>query len=308
MTSSPKQSAPSVEPIAAFSDSALRSLRSYLTWGYGALLVSFFAYAVFVAFIKNSSLPWFLTGARIVAESAVPLLLLKRKLYYSYPVFFLFTCWNLLADLASTVLASHAPANWFLYREVISVLGSLLTLCVLGELTWSVFRPIRGLLRYISVAAMVLPAFLFMILWPVMSLWIPGGSLAVHLSRFDQDLRLTGIIVFLAVMCFSQMLALRWRNREFQIASGLLLLFAGSLASMAVFWFVVAPAAATFWNTALLIVYLLVQVFWVFCFAIRETTSERVHTWAILLSLFAETAIVRARLHMHDQGAPNRVD
>lgn len=162
---------------------------------------------------------WF---AGTAGEVAVVALLIYRRIWRSFPLFFSYSVWTLIAGGIGYVLfRSHFPGYaQFYFAELI--FDSALLFGVLVELTWSILRPLRHKLP--RRVLFVIAGGIFLVgaaVWPFTK--VPGHHsaeilLIMHLQQTFYVLR---VLVFLALAAGSQFLAIGWRNRELQIATGL---------------------------------------------------------------------------------------
>jgi hypothetical protein len=162
--------------------------------------------------------------AGTAAEAVVLVLLLRRRVFSTLPVFFFYVAWSLLSDLGQYAAVNYHPAaNLPLYLVSLAI-DSLFQFGVLIELSRSVLRPMAKLLpRWTPVAVGAFIALICAIIWPFAN--SPGFShfklesrLLVHMQQTFSILR---ILFFLALAGCSQLLSIGWRDRELQIATGL---------------------------------------------------------------------------------------
>ncbi len=209
----------------------------------------------------------------MVAEAAVALLMWRVRLFRVLPAFFAYVCWSLLSDALYLSLQRHYPAAIIqLYLAQLTI-GAVVMFAVLVELTQSVLRPIRNSLpRRITFAIPILYAVAAVVLWPIAGLAVQGDLAPVFrlVFRLDQTFAILRVVVFLALVAFSQFLSIGWRNRELQVATGLGFY---SLASLSVNMLHTYQAAGPQYHKldqALAVGYLLVLVYWAVSFAQKE--------------------------------------
>lgn len=165
--------------------------------------------------------------AGLVAECVVAGLALHKRLYRSLPVFCIFLIWNVLSDAGMSVVGRHYSLRGPLYARIYMVeqaLDSLVQFAVLVELAWAVLRPIRASLPRATIFVLAGIALgLGGILWPISQhLTLSGPDQQLHLiMRLQQTSAVLRILFFLVLAGFSQLLAIGWRDRELQIATGL---------------------------------------------------------------------------------------
>ena len=159
-----------------------------------------------------------------VIETALILLLFKRRVWRTLPVFCCYCSWSLCGDLGMALI-NHSFYAVYLPAYLVSLsAGSALEAGVLVELILSVLRPFRpslprGSLAYVGIFTLAAGA----AIWPAagihgMSAMSPGFRFLVHFSQSASILR---VLFFLALAGCSQWLAIGWRDRELQIATGL---------------------------------------------------------------------------------------
>jgi hypothetical protein len=150
--------------------------------------------------------------------------LLFRRIYRKFPLFSTYLSWVLVIDgIAFFVTQYHASFYDRIYSTA-SIVDAVLMFCVLVELAMSVLRPIRASLKHWAVAPVAgFLALVFAAIWPFAK--PPGfahlSPLIQHIIRLDITSSALRIVFFLALAGFSQLLAIGWRDRELQIATGL---------------------------------------------------------------------------------------
>jgi hypothetical protein len=162
-----------------------------------------------------------------VAEAAVIALLLYRRVWRNFPIFFAYSI-EILAWSATGYLILHSfPRTSSIYVTayfVDTIVDSVLLFGILVELAWSILRPVRSSLpRGAIVAIALLIVALGAAIWPFAAFpgaahMLPGVALVMRLQQTFSILR---VLVFLALAGFSQLLSIGWRDRELQIATGL---------------------------------------------------------------------------------------
>lgn len=160
----------------------------------------------------------------VAEEAALVLLLVRVRVFKSFPAFFIFVCWSLVNDVLLFALQSLPQATFFKLYEGQMVIDSALMFGVLVELAWSVLRPIRSSLpkgSWIGIAVLI--ALSGLLLWPVAGLTMPKylTQQGAYFFRLQQTFAILRVVVFLGMAGFSQLLAIGWRSRELQIATGL---------------------------------------------------------------------------------------
>jgi hypothetical protein len=167
--------------------------------------------------------------AAVVGESAVCGVLFKRHVVRILPFFCIYILWTLASDVTGALvlwklsgfLAGRLYGRYYFTQAIID---SLLQFAVLGELAWSVLRPIRSSLprgsRFVLYGLVALAG---LATWPFATFgaqqYQPG--LSATLFHLQETFSILRVICFLVMACFSQLLSIGWRDRELQVATGL---------------------------------------------------------------------------------------
>ncbi|KAA6457999.1 hypothetical protein DYQ86_21810 [Acidobacteria bacterium AB60] len=168
---------------------------------------------------------WF---AGILGEAIAIAFLLYRRIFRNLPVFSLFLVWTIVSDAAMMILSRQfAARDPHFYTRIYMVEISLdfcMQFAVLVELAWSVLRPIRAALPRRTI--LVISALLLLVgsvLWPIAGkLTLPGPTHQWHnLMQLQQASSMLRVLFVLVLAGFSQLLAIGWRDRELQVATGL---------------------------------------------------------------------------------------
>ena len=170
-----------------------------------------------------------LSGCAIAAEVALVLLLIKKHAFRSFPFFFSYILWSLVSDAVLRLTNSLPAVEYFRIYVLFTVIDSAMMLAVLVELAWSVLRPVRASLpRYSLAGISLLMVIAGLALWPVARFGFsapasdpPLSTLGIELIRLQQTFSVLRVVVFVALAGFSQLLAIGWRSRELQVATGL---------------------------------------------------------------------------------------
>ena len=157
-------------------------------------------------------------------EGLVLALLLKRRISRLLPVFTTYIAWTILSDLAMWIVGRKIPSHYVMIYTVEMVIDSSLQFCVLVELAWSVLRPARALLprtALIAIGGVIL--LMGAVVWPFVGITgLPAVTFQVHqVIQLQQTFAILRIVFFLLLAVFSQLLAISWRNRELQVATGM---------------------------------------------------------------------------------------
>ncbi len=173
------------------------------------------------------SLDIVLSFVGILVEAAAVGLLFYRRIYRNLPIFSLFLIWSIASDSTMMVVGRYFAPQDPRYAQIYMVEISLdfcMQFAVLVELAWSVLRPMRAALPRRTI--LVISA-IFLILgtagWPVAGmLTLPGPSHQWHvLMQLQQTFSILRVLFVFVLAGFSQLLAIGWRDRELQIATGL---------------------------------------------------------------------------------------
>jgi len=167
--------------------------------------------------------------AALVVESAVCGMLFKRSVVRVLPFFCIYILWSLASDITgalvlwkfSGLLAGRLYGRYYFTQAIID---SVLQFAVLGELAWSVLRPVRSSLPSGSrIVLYGLVAAAGLVTWPFATFgaqqYQPG--LSATLFHLQETFSILRVICFLVMACFSQLLSIGWRDRELQVATGL---------------------------------------------------------------------------------------
>lgn len=163
--------------------------------------------------------------AGTAGEAVVLGLLLYRRIWRTFPIFFAYSIWTLLAGAVGYALFRWLPQQAYAKVYLIDLLGdSILLFGVLVEIGWSILRPLRPSLSRrtpLIIAAVILA--LGAVVWPFAGATAPPGTASnvVSIIHIQQTFYVLRVLVFLALAAFSQFLSIGWRDRELQIATGL---------------------------------------------------------------------------------------
>lgn len=164
---------------------------------------------------------WFAGG---VADLIVIGLLVYRRLWRMFPVFFLYIVQAVIGEVGAAIIPHSnrsAYVTWYLAE---TIADSVLLFGVLVELAWSILRPVRASLSRRA----LIPLFGLILavgaaVWPFAAL--PGLASASEewhfLVHLEQTVSILQVIFLLALIACSQLLSIGWRDRELQMATGL---------------------------------------------------------------------------------------
>lgn len=165
---------------------------------------------------------WFVAS---LAQALVILLLVYRRVWRNFPIFFAYSVWTLAASIGVYTISRNFSSSIYLTTYLAEIIiDSILLFSVLVELAWSLLRPIRASLsRGVLAAIAVLILAIGAAVWPFAT--VPNTA---YLSRqwrillhLQQTVSILEIVTFLAFVGCTQLLSIGWRDRELQIATGL---------------------------------------------------------------------------------------
>ncbi len=161
----------------------------------------------------------------IVLEFAVFVVLIRRKIYRVFPVFCLFMAESFASGLIMMISVKHLTTNQYYHAYVIDFsLSSVLQVALLMELLWASLKPLKNSMpRYSGLILGIMLLLACAVLWPIVGASIPPrldtfSNIYFHILKITATLR---ICIFLVIAGFSRLLAIGWKNRELQIATGL---------------------------------------------------------------------------------------
>jgi len=168
-----------------------------------------------------------LAFAGLSAEAVVVAFFFYRRIYRIVPIFCLYILSTIASDLAMMAVGHYYSVQDPRYTQIYMVqmsLDFLFQFCVLVELAWAVLRPIRDALprRAILIIAVVL-LLVGAATWPIAGrVILPFPDPHYHtLMRLQQAFSMLRVLFVFVLAGFSQLLAIGWRDRELQIATGL---------------------------------------------------------------------------------------
>jgi hypothetical protein len=158
--------------------------------------------------------------AGIAAEIAFLALLTHKRFFRHMPFFYGYVCFGILNDLAMLLIQHRYPSQFLPAYVVQFCVDSALQYGVLVELAWCVLRPARATLprgTLVGLSLLILAA--GAICWPFCGRKLPAPW---HLLTAAQETTsILRILFFLVLVAGSHLLALGWRDRELQVATGL---------------------------------------------------------------------------------------
>ena len=163
----------------------------------------------------------------ILAEAVAVGLLLFRRSHRNLPVFSFFLIWSIVSDSVMLLVGRHYAVQDPQYTQIYMVEISLdfcVQFAVLVELAWSVLRPIRNALPRQSILVIsILLLGVGAVAWPIAGkLTLAGPTHQWHiLMQLQTTFSILRVLFVFILAGFSQLLAIGWRDRELQIATGL---------------------------------------------------------------------------------------
>lgn len=247
----------------------------------------------------------------MAAEAAIILLMIKGRVFRTFPIFSFYLCWSLFSDSLLYYVRVHYSTSFFFRIYFVQlVLDSAMIFAVLVEVAWSILRPIRNSLPKNSwIAIVVLLAIGTLVLWPIAGLVAPYRILptGMTLFRLQQTPAILRAVFFLALAAFSQVLSIGWRDRELQIATGLGFYSIVSLAVTVLHTHQAGDAPSYLWlDWVVSISYLAALFYWVYCFA-KRPVERREFTPQMKSMLLAVAGAARsARIELEDSVKPGK--
>jgi len=155
-------------------------------------------------------------------EMILLVMLVRRRVYRTLPVFFFYLVWCLGSDAVEMALSRYFPAAEMPAFLVDATVYTLFQLAMLGELGASAgrysraTRPSRILLALLMTVACAL-------IWSLAKWNIPAsaGNLPQFCAILLQAFAILRVAALLALAWWSSLQALRWPERELKIATGL---------------------------------------------------------------------------------------
>jgi len=242
------------------------------------------------------------------AELAVILLLLYRGIWRRFPMFFAYSVWVVLGNTAAYILFKLHFPNYSQVYLINMIVDSALMFCVLVELGWSILRPLHGSLS--KVALLLIAAAILLLgaaIWPLAEVpLLPKASHTVVLiMHIQQTFYVLRILLFVILAASSHFLAIGWRDRELQIATGL---GATSLASLAVAFLRVYPSMSGMFqvlNNMVIFTFIASLLYWIYSFAQQEQERRQMtpQVQSMLLAVASAAHSTRIALASSDTGS-----
>lgn len=212
-------------------------------------------------------------AAGILFEVGVISLLLFRGAWRSFPIFLIYNAYALIGDASVYGIRHFYPRGYALAYLILILVDAALSFGVLIELGTSILRPLRGSLPRrapLMVACLILA--IGAGIWPFAAFHSSTHlrPIIAAVARIQQDTSILRILVFLALVAFSQSLAIGWRDREFQIAAGLGFYSLVSLAVAMVHEYLLTWSQYRHWDRVVVASYLCSLIYWIVSLAQKE--------------------------------------
>jgi hypothetical protein len=243
-----------------------------------------------------------------VALGAVVGLLLYRRAWRTLPVFCVYSVWTLLGGILAFLVHRYFPAEYLNTYLIEDGLDSALQFCVLVELSWSIFRPLRSSLPHRTVWVLgVLIAAAGAAIWP----FTDSSAFARfpvewhYLVRLEQTVSILRVLFFLLLAGCSQLLSIGWRDRELQVATGLGFYSLVSLTTTVLHSHQAAGAQYRMLDQLLVASYICSLLYWVVCFAQKEAERREFSPQMQSMLLAVAGAARTTRIALGDSSAGN---
>jgi hypothetical protein len=237
-----------------------------------------------------------------VAEAVLVGLLVYKRIYKTLPLFSFYIAWSLVDDVGGFLLTRYfSNTHIFGIFVASTIIDSIFMFCVLVEVSMAVLKPARAFLpRWMALVVAALFALLGAVVWHFVK--FPGfenirGDYALY-AHLQLSVAAVRLLFFLLLAAFSQLLAIGWRDRELQIATGFGFYALASLSVAMFHWSLGAGNPALDHQYHLLdematACYIGSLVYWVFCFA-QEVPERREFTPQMQSFLLAVAGNARA--------------
>lgn len=249
--------------------------------------------------------------AGTAGEAVVLGLLLYRRIWRNFPLFFLYSVWTLIAGAVGYALF-HSDSPFYVRAYLIDmVVDSALLFGVLVEIGWSILRPLRPSLSRRTpfiIGGLILA--LGAAVWPFATVTAPPGTALnlVSLMHLQQTFYVLRVLVFLALAACSQFLSIGWRDRELQIVTGLGIT---SLVSLAVAMLHAYPSMRGQYihlNELVIASYLCSLLYWTVSFCQKEEERREFSPQMQSLLLTMAGAARATRIALSQPASPGRKD
>jgi hypothetical protein len=160
----------------------------------------------------------------MAGQTALFLILLRRGFYKTFPIFFLYILYSALSDFLFAIWLRHAsPRAYFAAYFASKAPEFLLELGVLHEVAQSVLAPVRNSLPRFSLGVFSAMAASGTAVACLLSIHRAPEQLtrwAQYFVQLNFTVAIARLAIFSAIVFFSQMLGIGWKNHVLQIASG----------------------------------------------------------------------------------------
>jgi hypothetical protein len=167
-----------------------------------------------------------LLALSVVGQSLLFLVLWRREFYKTFPIFFSYILYTVVSDfLFLSFMWSHnvSKQTYFMAYFANNVPEFLLQLGILLEVARNVLSPVKR-----SLPKSALAVFAAMILsGTILACFLSMHSMPTRLNRWTQyfieinfTVAVLRLVIFSAIVFFSQMLGIGWKNHVVQIATG----------------------------------------------------------------------------------------
>ena len=240
-------------------------------------------------FLENA-----LVIAGIATEIAFIALLTRKRFYRCMPFFYGYMCFGIVNDLAMFLIQRRYSSH-FLHAFIVQMcIDSAMQYGILVELAWCVLRPARATLprgTVVGLSVLVLAA--GAACWPFCGrAHVPP---AWHFLTSVQDsTSILRILFFLVLVAGCQLLALGWRNRELQVATGLGCYSLASFAAIIVHSHQKVGASYHWVDVVVSLSYISSLMYWIVSFAQAEA-PRREFTPQMRSVLTAMAGVTHAR-------------
>jgi uncharacterized membrane protein len=177
--------------------------------------------------LNLTSIDGVLWGISLAGQLLLLAVLLKQRLYRTFPLFCVFIAYSCLSDIGLFVLYSQHTSNVTAYRTY-SLSGGvdiLLQIGLLLEIGRNVLNPVKRSLPRASLyifGAMLVAASGITVLFARHSAPAEADRWAQYFMHISYAVAILRLLIFSAIAGFSQMLGIGWKNHVLQIATGLL--------------------------------------------------------------------------------------
>lgn len=160
----------------------------------------------------------------MVGEVLLLFVFIQRRSYKAFPIFFSYIVYALLSDLFFLLWAQHlSEITYFSIYFANNVPEFLLQIGILLEVAWNVLNPVKGSLPRLSLlifASLVVGGTALACLLSIHSMPNLLNRWTRYFVQINFTVAILRLVIFSAVVFFSQMLGIGWRNHVLPIATG----------------------------------------------------------------------------------------